>query len=267
MSKLIDNTKEFFDSFSDSFIAFFPTIILFVVAVAGSAIIGFLFGILMRLTRLDKRMEKSRFLRTFLHGSSLPTHKFIGRVIFVILLVISLEVIANMNDWSSLSDGFKDYSTFIPKLLGSIILVTVGIFVSRYIQKTIEIFLERSGAKSSSLLARLSFYALMTVIISIALSHLGVNMRIVTMNLSIILGAFLFAFAVSFAFASKDLLGNILSSSYNRKNFEVGQKIYVDGTKGEIIKITNISIFVKTTDKIKVIPAKKFTDETVEIVG
>ena len=267
MEKITNSFSQFYDSLSNSFVSVLPNLLIILSAVVASVLIGFFVGILIRLTHLDKWVEKGRLFRTTLRGSNLPTHKFLGRVVATIFLVISLENIAALNGWGSLRKGFKDFSSFLPLLVGSLIILVVGLFVARYIQKTVEILLARSGSKSASVFSKISFYTVMVVIISIALNHIGVNIGIVTNNISIILGSVLLAFSISFAYASRELLGNILSSSYNKRNFEIGQMVYVNGMKGEIIKMTNLSIFIKTTDRIKIIPAKQFTDQVVEIIG
>ena len=105
----------------------------------------------------------------------------------------------------------------------------------------------------------------MIIVFTIALSFLGVSTIIITSNISIIFGSILLAFSISFVFGAKDLLKNILSSSYNKTNYKIGQKVEVDGYVGEIIKITTVSVLLKSSDKIRVIPATRFIDGVVDI--
>lgn len=77
----------------------------------------------------------------------------------------------------------------------------------------------------------------------------------------------LLAFSISFVFGAKGILKDILSSSYNKNNYKPGQKVIVDVFEGEIVKITNTFVILKSKSKVRVIPASRFTEDFVDIVG
>ena len=96
-------------------------------------------------------------------------------------------------DWGQgVEDAWRDLSAFVPKLIAAIVVLLVGWFVARLIRKVIEKILqkihfdryidksglgaplERAGfADSGRLLALLIYYALMLIVIQLALSVFG----------------------------------------------------------------------------------------------
>jgi small-conductance mechanosensitive channel len=79
------------------------------------------------------------------------------------------------------------------------------------------------------------------------------------------LSGIILAFSISFGLGSKEVLTNILSSFYTKKNFEAGQEIEIDGIAGTIEKIDSTSCSIKTSKGLTVIPVKRLLSEKVEI--
>lgn len=256
------------ENLSYAFSDVIPGLLLIITSFIAAYLIGFTVRIFTHIIRLDNWFERTGFIKV-LHkmGVKSKANVLMGKVFFWLTFLILLEAIANVHEWASISGKFNQFISFIPLLIGGIIIIMFGLFISRFIRKTVSTILSNSGSSAASLLGNISFYTLMIITITIALSQIGVNTAIITANISIILGILLFSFSLSFVFASRNLLTNILASSYNKKNYQVGQIVSVFGNEGEIIKITNLSVYIRSTKKIYVIPAHKFTEEVVEIHG
>ena len=83
-----------------------------------------------------------------------------------------------------------------------------------------------------------------------------------------ILGAILLAASISYGFASKDVLANILASFFSRKTFGVGQTIEVNGTRGKIVAVNNISVMVENSQgETIVIPSHQLISNQVKIIN
>ena len=96
-------------------------------------------------------------------------------------------------DWEGpITDGFRDVATFVPKLLGFLLILIVGYFVAKLIAKVVDKLLERAGfdraverggikralAKSSydasDIVAKLVFFAIFIPVLSAAIGVLGI---------------------------------------------------------------------------------------------
>jgi small-conductance mechanosensitive channel len=110
------------------------------------------------------------------------------------------------------------------------------------------------------------YYVLFIFVVITALNQAGVDTGIITSNVTLILGSILLAFAISYGFASRNLVGNLLSSYYGKGKYQEGQTIRVGDVQGEIVKIDSISITLKTADSKVVLPSKMLVEGQVEIL-
>lgn len=268
IERLSDLFNSFFERIAEGSSSVFPGLILIVVGFLVALLIGFLFRVLFKAVGVNRYMEKgwvSQSLQSI--GVNLRPHVILGNIIFWVLFIFLVDVIADVSGWTTITSKFSEFTIMIPLLIGAVIIVAIGIYISKLISNITKAILVKANSKAAGILSNVVFYGLMIVVVTIALSFIGISTTIITANVSIILGSILLAFSISFVFGAKDLLKNILSSSYNKSNYNVGQKVEIDDFEGEIIKITNISVYVKSASKIRVIPAKRFTEDNVDIIG
>ncbi len=93
----------------------------------------------------------------------------------------------------AITDGFRSFATFIPKLIGFLIILIIGYFIAKIIAKIVNTLLEKVGfdkaverggikkalAKStfdaSDIVAKLVFYAIFIPFLSAAVGTLGIS--------------------------------------------------------------------------------------------
>lgn len=268
----INNIIEAFDNFTgrlyDTLSGVVPGILLILLSFLAAYLISFLIRVFLNMIKLNKWVENTNMIQVLRAVGLEPrTHIVISKLAFWVIFLGLVEAVASASNWVSISGKFREYLFLIPLLLGAVIIIIAGLYLSRFIRNSAHTILSKASPGTAMILSNSIFYILMAITLTVALNYMGVDTGIITTNISIILGSVLLAFSLAFVFASRDVLTNILSSSYNKKNFEVGQKVRIDDYEGEIIKITNISVFLKTSSKIQIIPARRFTEGVVEILG
>ena len=96
-------------------------------------------------------------------------------------------------DWEGpVTDGFRDVATFVPKLIGFLLILVIGYFIAKLVAKVVDKLLERAGfdraverggikkalAKSSydasDIVAKLVFFAIFIPVLSAAIGVLGI---------------------------------------------------------------------------------------------
>ena len=96
-------------------------------------------------------------------------------------------------DWEGpVTDGFRDVATFVPKLLGFLLILVIGYFIAKLVAKVVDKLLERAGfdraverggikkalSKSSydasDIVAKLVFFAIFIPVLSAAIGVLGI---------------------------------------------------------------------------------------------
>lgn len=133
------------------------------------------------------------------------------------------------------SDGFRSIATFIPKLLGFLLILIVGYFLAKVVSKLVDKLLERAGfdraverggvkkalAKSqydaSDIVAKLVFFAIFIPFLSAAISALEITALVVPLAAfialipKIIVAIILIVLGAVIAGAAKSFIQNALS--------------------------------------------------------
>lgn len=268
IDKITNTFSGFFDHLLDSTNAVLPGILLLLASFAIAFIIGFIFRILFRMIGLNKLAANNAIGKAMEKiGIKPDVHILLGNLVFWIVFFVLFNAVAKVNGWTTIASKFEAYTQFIPLVIGGVFIVAIGLYLSRFLSNVTKAILTKAEPRSANVLSNVVYYVLMIIIVTTALSFAGISTTIITANLSIILGAILLAFSISFVFGAKGILKDILSSSYNKHNYKPGQKVIVDDFEGEIVKISNTSVILKSANKVRVIPASRFTEDVVDIIG
>lgn len=187
--------------------------------------------------------------------------RFVFWIVMLIVLIISLEIMG----WEAVTDQVGKLVVYLPKLFIAIVIFIAGMYIANLVKqllRTALLSLEVTAAKAISLLA---FYIIIILVSITALNQADINTDILNNNIILILGSVLLAFAISFGLGSVDIIKNILSALYGKRNFEIGQKVKIGDIEGEILSIDNVSVTIKTPKGKTIIPAKEFYNEKIEV--
>lgn len=223
---------------------------------------------LLKVLKFDVLSEKIR-ATDFLEKAnvSLTPSKFIGKFVYWILLLLVIISASDALGWNAVSEEISKLIGYLPNLLIAIIFFIVGTYIASFIRDFIKGTTSSLGISAGKVISNVVFYFLFIIVTLTALEQAGIDTSIISANLSLILGAILLAAGVSYGFASKDVLSNILASFFSKRNFQVGQTIELLGERGKIISANNISITLLNVQNEKiVIPAHQLITNRVKII-
>lgn len=239
-----------FQSFGQKFVDILPNLVGAIIILILGWLIAKLFsaGIhrLLKLSRFDQFSDKIKFSE-FLAKSSVTVtpSKLVSKFIYWILILFVIVTASDTMGWSAVSKEISKLIGYLPNLLISIIIFVTGSYIATFIRNLIKGATGSLGISSGKLISSVVFYLIIIVVTLTALEQLGINTYIISSNLLIISGAILLTAAISYGFASKELLSNILASFFSRKTFSIGKTIEFDGAKGKIIAVNNISVTIE----------------------
>jgi hypothetical protein len=99
---------------------------------------------------------------------------------------------------------------YLPQLLIAAALLALGLMVSGFLRRSVLIAAVNAGLPSARLLAGGVHTALMVLFIAMALEHLGVGRQILLVSFTILFGGVVFALALAFGLAGRDLARDAL---------------------------------------------------------
>jgi len=193
--------------------------------------------------------------------------QLIGRFVYWILILLVIIIASDSLGWTAISEEISKLIAYLPQLLAAVVFFIVGVYIATFVRDVITGATRTLGISAGKVISTFVFYLLLILVALTALEQAGIDTSIITSNLIIIIGSIMAAAAISYGFASRAVLSNILGSFFGRKTFGIGQKIEIDGQQGTIVAMTNISVTIRLNEKEKlVIPANELITKQIKIL-
>ncbi|MEX0315320.1 MAG: mechanosensitive ion channel domain-containing protein [Allomuricauda sp.] len=229
-------------------------------------IILFILGKILKLAKADTLSEKINDMDLFGKGDfKIDIIKVILGFVKWFLLLVFLIVAADILSWEIISTEIGNLLRYLPRLFSALALMMIGLYIGNFVKKTVKKLFDSLEFGGSNLVSNLLFYIIVIFISITALNQAGIDTSIITNNITMILGAFLLAFALGLGLGSRDVITDLLRSFYTRRTYAVGDKVVISGHTGTIEAIENNSLTLVTKDGKFVIPIKDVVSEKVEI--
>lgn len=189
----------------------------------------------------------------------------IAQVLFFFIILIFATAATEMLRVAALTDLIVGVTKLIPKLIVAGIITVVGLLIADSLKKLVVGLCQSFNIKGGRMLGTLVFFFLFVITLINALGQTGLNTELLESSFILLVGGTIFAFAIGYGIASRDVLANILSSFYSKNKYQTGQVIQVDGVKGIIMQLDTTSITLRTEDTITVMPLQTLQTSNVII--
>lgn len=248
-----------------------PTIIgAFLVLIIGwllSKLIRFLLRKILRIAKISKISDRVNEAKLFGDGlTPIDLEKIILGFVKWVLILVSIIVAADITELTVLSSEIANLLRYLPVLFSAIVIFMIGLYISNLVKKMLIRIFESMRLGGSKIVSGIVFYMLIIFATITALNHAGIDTQIITNNFTLVLGAFLLAFALAFGFGSREIVADLLRTFYARKNYSIGDKIKVKDIEGTIQAIDSIFITLETeNNKRLVLPIKEMVENWIEL--
>lgn len=189
----------------------------------------------------------------------------IAQLLYFFIILIFATAATEMLNVAALTNLVLGITNLIPKLLVAGIITIVGLFVADSLKKLVIGLCQSFNINGGRMLGSLVFFFLFVITLINALGQTGLNTELLESSFVLLVGGIIFAFAIGYGIASRDVLANILSSFYSKNRYRIGQTIQVDDVKGLIIQMDTVSITLRTDDTITVLPLQTLQTRNVVI--
>lgn len=190
---------------------------------------------------------------------------FLSRLVYYTLMLVFIMMATETLGMEVVSNMMSDLISYLPRLLSAIILFVLGIYLAEFIKNIVYAACQALSIPSSRIISTFVFYLVFLTLTISALAQASIETSLITSNLTVILGGVILAFAIGYGFASRDTMANFIASFYSKHKVKIGDLISIDGSRGRVIAMDNISLTLQSEGKIIIIPLKKLTSEKIEI--
>jgi len=187
---------------------------------------------------------------------------FVKWFLILVFIIIGSDILG----LTMVSNEVGKIISYLPQIFSAFVIFGFGIYLATVLSKSAKTMLDSFDINGSNLISRIVFYLVFLIVTIIALNQSGVDTKVITDNLSIILGAFLASFALGLGLGSKDVISRLLFGFYARKNYQIGQLIRIDGFEGKVVSIDNICMIVENKLEKRIYPIKDVSNKLVELI-
>ena len=133
--------------------------------------------------------------------------------VFVLLAVAALDLTAAVN---LVNEAFA----YLPHLLVAIALLLLGSLIAGFVRRSVLIAAVNAGVPTARFLAGGVQVALLVLFAAMALEHLGLGRQVILTSFAIAFGGVVFALALAFGLAGRDMARETLEKMRSRRNEE-----------------------------------------------
>lgn len=265
--------------FFESLRAFGQTFMRAVPSVIGAILIlvlGWLFARLvsgaarriLKAVKFNRLAEKVNF-REFLEKANiaLSPSVLVGKFVYWLIMLLVVITASEALGWSAVSDEISKLLGYLPQLLAAIVFFVVGVYIATFVRDVIMGASRTLSISAGKVISTFVFYLLLILVTLTALDQAGIDTSIITSNLLLIIGSVMAAAAISYGLASREVLASILASFFSRRTFAKGQVIEIDGHRGKIVEMSNVSVTIRINENEDlVIPASQLISKQIKII-
>lgn len=191
----------------------------------------------------------------------------ISKLLYYILMLIVITAALEVLSLDQLSQQVSKLIEYIPKLFSATLILIGGLIVANAIRGLLNAAFQSLNLASGKLISGFIFYFIFISVLLSALPQANFQVDFLQDNLTIIIGGIVFAFAIGYGFASRNIMSNLLAALYSRNKFRIGDDIKIEGTRGTIVEMDSTSLTIETSDRRIVFPLNLLTTQRVEMFG
>ena len=265
---LVDSLRVFAEKFMGTIPSILGAVIVLLIAWLLARLVSGGFERLLRTVKFDilaERLQLTEFLQQM--GVQMSPSALIGRFIYWIFVLLIIASAAETLNWVLVSELIQKFLSYLPKLVTGIVVFIAGSYLASLARDFIRSATGSLGISTGRILSSVLYYLLFIMVVLTAMEQASIDTRILSTNLLIIIAAIMLAAAISYGFASRDVLANILAGFFNRRTFQKGMVIEIDGIQGMIVEMSNVAVTIQVSENERVvIPSHQLMTSKVKII-
>jgi small-conductance mechanosensitive channel len=264
----LESLRVFGEKFMETIPSLLIAIIVMLIAWLLARLISGGFERVLKTVKFDQLSEKIK-ITSFLQqaGIQMTPSAIIGRFIYWVFVLLIIASAAETLNWSAVSYQIQQFLNYLPNLMTAILVFIVGSYLTSLVRDFVRSSATSLGISTGKILSTVIYYVLFIMVVLTAMEQAKIDTKILSANLLIIIGAIMLSGAISYGIASKDVLSNILAGFFNKRTFQKGMVIEIDGIRGTIVETNNVAVTIQTSETERVvIPAHQLLTSKVKII-
>ena len=198
---------------------------------------------------LDRLAERAG-ITTAVQSTGIETSASVifGKIVYWLIFLTFLISAADTLGLPRVSSTIDDFVLYLPKLIGALLVVIIGLFVAHLVRSAVEAAVQSMGLDYGRPLGTLLYILMVVVIASLAINQLEIETALLNQVVSIMLFAIAAAVALSLGLGTRSIAGNIVAGLYARELFPPGDTIVVGDITGRVVEVSTTNTLIELED-------------------
>lgn len=192
--------------------------------------------------------------------------KSIGRTVYWFIVVLAIMAATESAQLPVVTTWLSRVASFLPRIAVAIVIVAFGSIAARVARHVVTGAASSASFPASARLGRMAHVALLVCTWLVAVEQVGIEVSFLKTTLLILLGAALGGAAIAFGIGGGRAVGDIITTHFLQKVYQVGQVLRTDAVEGRIVRFTETAVVIDGPDGEVVIPARQIADNRSTIV-
>ncbi len=204
-----------------------------------------------QLSRLFQKVGLPEYMKKV--GITTSPREIVGKftywVVYLVFVIGAFEVLG----MTVVVETLNDLLAYLPQVVLASLTALMTLVIARWVKNVITVGTSNLAVNSGivAYIAGMAVYLFGSVIV---LSQLGLDMTIVTANITVIVASAAVSSGFLVAFAGRTVAANVVAGMFVRDYVVEGQKIVVFGKSGKVVSVKRTGIVLKTEEGEEFIP-------------
>jgi hypothetical protein len=198
----------------DQMANFLPGVVISLILILTTFLAALLARVLlMRALRgldFDRRADQWGLTSTMALPTQTSLSQTVARVVYWTILILGLLVSLTALNATIPSRLALSVLEYLPNLLAALMILVVGVFVARFLARSVLIGAVNMQIQSARLVSLAVKWLVLLVAVAMALDHLGIGRSILLLAFSIFFGGVVFAAALAVGLGARDVVSRAL---------------------------------------------------------
>ena len=169
----------------------------------------------------------------------------LGKLVYWAIFLVFLSAAASIIGLPQVAGVIEAIFAYIPNVLASLIILTIGAYIANILGDFIVVFLEGSEVPYARYVAGAARTLVYVFVLVATLEQLGLGTSILLNNISIVIAGLALAFALSFGLGSRNALRDMVAMYCVRDLVKSKHTVQVGDTSGRIVDVTKTGVIIE----------------------
>ncbi len=183
----------------------------------------------------------------------------VANFVAVVVVLLTLATSAEIVGLPGVAEGVGTVVEFLPRVVSAVVVAAFGFAAADVASRVAEgVARRREDIVSPKFLANAVYYTVLSVVLTTSVQHLGMETALINQLLTVLVAGVVFGISLAFAWASRDLLQDVLCRPYVLARLGKGSEVRVGDVRGSVVSVGVVTLGLEDAEGVvHIIPYRR----------